>query len=101
MQKSTSVRAVPGVTASTGSRERLSPNMPQADEWKKLREAVDTLGWVYIDGKLDDHPINTVHRLVPQLMDAFADCFEMSMELTEYVKQHQLGQTKSGLVLPK
>lgn len=77
------------------------------NDWAKLREAVDSFGWISTDGKLDDHPINTVHTLVPKLLEAYAELWEhMDFTLSAIEQQKLATRTPaeirpSGLVVPK
>lgn len=108
MTRKTSAPEVPGVTASTESQERRSPNTPQLEfqnEEAALRNAVALLETgAYNAPHLSDwerENNQVIKNLVPRLLEAYAELWGMSMELTKLIKDEREGVTPSGLVIPK
>jgi hypothetical protein len=69
------------------------------DDWTRLREAVKKLERIdRVVTLVDFDAIETVQVLVPKLLDAYAELWEMSMAMTQ--AWEKLNESKNSLYVP-
>jgi hypothetical protein len=88
------------------------PKIELKNDWTKLKEAVDSFQgqlsdyWL-IHGVGCDGPdsdlkhLTTIVETVPKLLDAYAELWELSMNLAAAWEQERAGISPAGLVIPK